>query len=230
MSRTAVHAIAEMVLAVARYQTDGNVGLRPWPNGLATPPLGPNGTVFAIEGTELVIHSSSGTTRKPITTLGSAGTFVGVDPQVPGALWPAETSFALEEVLPLDASAAAALAEWYRFVEEVLARFTSHAKQDRLEAPTLWPEHFDLATQDGTSANYGGSPGDDGIAEPYLYVGPWVRPLPQANNPFWNQAFGASLAYSDIESTEAALAFLLEGRAIIQASSESSEADREPHG
>ncbi len=42
----------------------------------------------------------------------------------------------------------------------------------------LWPEHFDLAIDlgdeaAGTRANYGASPGDDTIAEPYLYVGPW---------------------------------------------------------
>ncbi len=41
-------------------------------------------------------------------------------------------------------------------------------------APKLWPEHFDYAIDAGlVRANYGFSPGDEAIPEPYLYVGPW---------------------------------------------------------
>ena len=41
-------------------------------------------------------------------------------------------------------------------------------------APKLWPEHFDYAIDAGlVRANYGFSPGDDDLPEPYLYVGVW---------------------------------------------------------
>jgi hypothetical protein len=81
----------------------------------------------------------------------------------------------------------------------------------------LWPEHFDLATHDGRAANYGGSPGDAPPDEPYLYVGPWDRPLPPAGDGFWNRAFGAALPYSAIDSVDAGVAFLLAGRGFVHA-------------
>jgi hypothetical protein len=42
----------------------------------------------------------------------------------------------------------------------------------------LWPEHFDLAVElgdeaAGRRAAYGVSPGDESVAEPYLYVSAW---------------------------------------------------------
>jgi len=50
----------------------------------------------------------------------------------------------------------------------------------------LWPEHFDLGIA-VDEVNYGISPGDDGHATPYAYVGPWT----QRTGPFWNAPFGA---------------------------------------
>jgi len=50
--------------------------------------------------------------------------------------------------------------------------------------PVLWPEHFDIGiTLD--EVNYGVSPGDDMIGEPYAYVGPFRR----REGAFWNQPF-----------------------------------------
>jgi hypothetical protein len=67
----------------------------------------------------------------------------------------------------------------------------------------LWPEHFDIAVDFGDDsaarrANFGGSPGDAGHEEPYLYVGPWQ---PQAGT-FWNESFGASLSYRQLLAAE----------------------------
>ena len=69
----------------------------------------------------------------------------------------------------------------------VRARRRAAARPARRRTPTqpssssqLWPEHFDLACEigdadAGTRANYGASPGDAAIPEPYLYVGPVGR-------------------------------------------------------
>ena len=57
------------------------------------------------------------------------------------------------------------------------------------ETPVLWPEHFDLGITAGP-INYGASPGDAQVADPYLYVGPHDGP-PPGDPAFWNAPFGA---------------------------------------
>ena len=123
-------------------------------------------------------------------------------------------------MLVLDEASSEALGDWYGFCASVL-------EQIRDEAPgasrvQLWPEHFDMAVDLGDAetgaANYGGSPGDATHREPYLYVGPWVA---QAGE-FWNEPFGASLAYGDILAAgdgaaqrAVALDFLRRGRGLL---------------
>ena len=53
------------------------------------------------------------------------------------------------------------------------------------------------------------SPGDDGHAEPYLYVGPHEGP--PATDPFWNATFGATVATSRIGAEDDAVAFYAQG-------------------
>jgi hypothetical protein len=65
----------------------------------------------------------------------------------------------------------------------------------------LWPEHFDLSTDfgdagAGTRANYGASPGDDRIPEPYLYAGPWD--VARRTGVFAAHPFGAALTYGEL--------------------------------
>src|SRR5204862_357809 len=56
-------------------------------------------------------------------------------------------------------------------------------------AAVLWPEPFDLGITAG-AINYGASPGDAQVADPYLYVGPHDGP-PPGDRVFWNAPFGA---------------------------------------
>ncbi|ETK32290.1 hypothetical protein [Microbispora sp. ATCC PTA-5024] len=73
--------------------------------------------------------------------------------------------------------------------------------------PVLWPEHFDLAvTLD--EVNYGISPGDGHLPEPYAYVGPWTP----RTGPFWNAPFGASRPLRELGGAEAVRAFFEQGR------------------
>ena len=71
------------------------------------------------------------------------------------------------------------LADWIR-ARRGAARRPARRPTPRTSSttPQIWPEHFDLACElgdadAGTRANYGASPGDSAIAQPYLYVGPW---------------------------------------------------------
>ncbi len=45
--------------------------------------------------------------------------------------------------------------------------------------------------------NYGASPGDDYVSDPYLYIGPPLPP-PQSPDGFWNASFGAYLTWDSV--------------------------------
>ncbi len=73
----------------------------------------------------------------------------------------------------------------------------------------MWPEHFDVAFR-LDDINFGVSPGDNHIDEPYAYVGP---PTPRTGA-FWNQPFGAARPMRELGHADPAqvLAFFTEGR------------------
>ena len=74
------------------------------------------------------------------------------------------------------------------------------------EQPVLWPEHFDVGIS-LAEVNYGVSPGDARIPEPYAYVGPWTL----RDGGFWNQPFGAARRIAEAGDVEALVAFFREG-------------------
>ena len=80
---------------------------------------------------------------------------------------------------------------------------------DAGQEPILWPEHFDIGIS-MAEVNYGVSPGDAVIGEPYAYVGPWQVPA----GAFWNQPFGAARPLTRLTSPQAILEFFLQGRAV----------------
>ncbi|HEV7886133.1 MAG TPA: hypothetical protein VGO92_01145, partial [Acidimicrobiales bacterium] len=117
--------------------------------------------------------------------------------------------------LDVNPVAARALGDWFGFVtsrlEQVREWASSAGSSDQPTRVQLWPEHFDVAVDlgaEGRRANFGGSPGDEGHPEPYLYVGPWEP----RRGAFWNEPFGASLAYSDLLAGADPLAFYQAGR------------------
>jgi hypothetical protein len=108
----------------------------------------------------------------------------------------------LDEPLTVDAGAGLRLAASFEAGDLALASFAPDAVR------TVWPEHFDLGiTLD--EVNYGVSPGDGFLAEPYAYVGPWVVP----QGAFWNAPFGATLPLGAEPDSAALTEFFSEGRA-----------------
>jgi hypothetical protein len=227
-TRASLHALAEHLVAPARYQANGKIGLRFTRGGFGTPFLVPQSsgaeTQVRVEDGELVVAAGAVTRRSPVTTLRDAAAFVGLaSPGAPAAVYTPTTSGDPDAVLAVDRAAARAVGEWYGFCASVLEQLRSESADASLVQ--LWPEHFDLAVdlgdgEAGGRANLGGSPGDEGHPEPYLYVGPWVR---QAG-PFWNEPFGASLGYPSLlaaggaeEQRAVALAFLRRGRDLLAA-------------
>jgi hypothetical protein len=71
----------------------------------------------------------------------------------------------------------------------------------------LWPEHFDIAiTLD--QVNYGVSAGDEYLAEPCAYVGPWQP----RQGLFWNAPFGAARPLAQLPDAEAIVQFFTDGQ------------------
>jgi hypothetical protein len=75
------------------------------------------------------------------------------------------------------------------------------------QTPVLWPEHFDVAIR-VHDANFGLSPGDGFIEEPYAYVG---VSSPPAGDAFWNAPFGAAVPLGELPDAAAVVGFFAEG-------------------
>ena len=210
-TRLSLHALAEHVLAAARYHAVGHIGLQVAPGGFATPPLGHDHRTIGVEGTELVVRAGGLERRAPLTTLRAAGEFAGVEPGAPSEVYKPATPCDLDASLMVDADAARRMADWYALGDGALRRLTLEIADDRPSDLTLWPEHFDVGIRAG-EVNYGASPGDAQIPEPYLYVGPTGLNLTATDDSFWNQPFGATMTWEDIGSVEDAVAFFRQGR------------------
>ncbi|MCO4771804.1 MAG: hypothetical protein KDA24_17365 [Deltaproteobacteria bacterium] len=76
------------------------------------------------------------------------------------------------------------LSRWFRFAASAIEAVA--AAQSGASTTRVWPHHFDIATlitldpdkdaEEARSVGVGLSPGDGGIAEPYVYVTPWPAP------------------------------------------------------
>lgn len=215
-TRSALHAVAEWVLAPAHQAATGHIGLRATAGGFGTPVL-PDGRQLSVAGTDLLIARGDERAVTPLRTLAEAAVAAGVSAgSHPGVYEPA-TTWEPDRPLDIDAAAAGCLADWFALATSVLEELRGEAT-----APSeiqLWPEHFDLAFDAGDEAagrraNFGGSPGDEVHPLPYLYVGPW-SPFDHSDA-FWNESFGASSGYDELVAADdqraVALAFLRAGR------------------
>jgi hypothetical protein len=198
-TRDALHALAEHVMSAAYFHATTHIGLRPTPRGFGTPVFGDRERV-RVDGTGLVHERAGAERRAEISTLRDAATFVGVPLGAP-AVYTATTAVDPDTRLVLDHDAVLALGDWYALGGALLHDLrTEHSDQPSTESQ-IWPEHFDLACEigsvdGGTRANYGASPGDAGIPEPYLYVGPWDAA--RRTGRLAAYPFGAVLTYSEM--------------------------------
>lgn len=214
-TRASLQTLAEHVLSKARHVQTGRIGLRATPGGIGTPPFpSPTGhgreRQLRIEGTELVIVDGDTEARAAVTTVRAAAELAGIDAGAPAGVYTPHTALDLDAPLTIDAGAAALIAAWYQRTNDALEVLRAEHADDEPTIVQLWPEHFDLAISIG-EANYGGSPGDDSIPQPYLYVGPWSPPAPDGD--FWTEPFGAARTRDQIPDLDAAVAFFREGLA-----------------
>jgi hypothetical protein len=196
-TRRSLHAIAELVLAGPQYHLHGTIRLRVTPTGFATT----RGPERRVDG----IHLTNGTERWPMPGHSCAGLAkaAGIQASPLSDLYRDATDMGPDEILNIDPTAAAWLTQCWLAGNEALRRLAP------AETPVLWPEHFDVGIRvDDT--NFGVSPGDTDIDEPYAYIGP---PTPR-RGPFWNQPFGAAQPMRDLDHAQpdSVLAFFSEGR------------------
>jgi hypothetical protein len=219
--RDAMHALAEHVLAPARYRADGHIGLVATPGGFGTPTFGDRERV-RVDGVELVHERPGTTTRIRITTLGDAAAFVGIPLGAPADVYTPATPRVADAPLAPDPDAALVLAAWIAFGDSLLTELRETYGGHEPTGATLWPEHFDLAcelgnAEAGTRANYGASPGDGAIPQPYLYVGPWESS--RRTGKLAAYPFGAAITYDElngaVDSKGAGMDFFLEGAALL---------------
>lgn len=201
-TRRALHSVAEHVLAAALHRATGRIGLRPTPDGFGTPWF--SGRRLRVEGVDLVVEDGDTVRRTPLTTVGEAAAFAGVEPGAPADVYPPATPLAPDAPLALDPAAAAVVHDWFRVVGEALAAWRDEVADREPNEVQLWPEHFDLALVAG-EVNYGGSPGDDDHPTPYAYVGPWHTDGLAGD--YWNEPFGASRRSSEVATPAAITGF-----------------------
>jgi hypothetical protein len=184
-----------LVLAGPQYRATGTIRLRVTPGGFATI----KGPDLRVEGEHLL----AGDLRIPLdgATPADLARAAGVDVGAPEGLYHDGSGVTPDQVLRLDAAAAAYLGKCLGMADAALRGLS-----DGLE-PVLWPEHFDVGvTLD--EVNFGVSLGDGWLGEPYAYIGPW-KPR---EGEFWNAPFGAARPMRELPDAGAVLAFFRQGR------------------
>ncbi|MGZ4427965.1 MAG: hypothetical protein ACXVXC_11120 [Nocardioidaceae bacterium] len=194
-TRRSLHAVAELVLAGPQYARAGDIRLRVGADGIETwtePRV-------RVAGSDLV-HDGG---RTPLAgrTCAELAADVGVTARHLDDVYPDVVPVAPDEPLDVHPEDAARLLSALALGDAALERFAPG--QERV----LWPEHFDVAiTWD--EVNYGVSPGDAFLAEPYAYVGPHEVPT----GSFWNAPFGAVRPIREVADAADLVTFLEEGR------------------
>jgi len=195
-TRRSLHGVAELLLAGPQYRSSGTIRLAAAAGGFATvrpPDLAVGGERLLAGGRQVAELNG--------VTCAELGVAAGVDAGAPQGLYADGSGMASDEVVRVEADAARLIARAFEVGDAALRLL------DPTQTPVLWPEHFDLSIAVG-EINYGVSPGDTAIAEPYAYVGPWTRRAGE----FWNQPFGASRTLAELGDATAVHDFFAAGR------------------
>jgi hypothetical protein len=187
-TRLTLHGVAELVLAGPQYAASHDIRLRVTPGGF--------GTVASPD-----LRVVGATLVTPTATLPLGGTFAGlaraagVEARPLRDVYTGGPDFHPDDPVAIDPETADIVLDTFARGDVALGTFAPEVDA------VLWPEHFDLGITLG-EVNYGVSPGDGHVPEPYAYVGPWT---PRVGD-FWNTEFGAARPLA-----EALVAFFEEG-------------------
>ena len=197
VTRRSLHGVAELVLAGPQYRATGKLRLGVVPGGFATiltPRLRVDGSRVA--GADGVTVAIGGRTPRALAVE------LGVAAGRPEGMYEGGSGVNPDETLALDADQADVIIGALAAGPDALIAFAAD------ESPVLWPEHFDVAVR-VHDMNFGVSPGDGFIEEPYAYVG---VASPPAGDLFWNAPFGAAVPLRELPDASAAAGFFAAGR------------------
>jgi hypothetical protein len=197
VTRRSLHGVAELVLAGPQYRATGRLRLGVVPGGFATtlmPRLQVDGA--GITSAAGVTAAIGGRTPRDL------GAELGVVAGRPEGAYDGGSGVDAGETLAVDAGQAGLILAALALGHDALAAFAPG------ESPVLWPEHFDVAIR-VQDMNFGVSPGDGFVGEPYAYVG---LASPPAGDRFWNAPFGAAVPLRDLPDSQAVAGFFGEGR------------------
>ena len=197
VTRRSLHGVAELVLAGPQYRATGKLRLSVVPGGFACT-LSPR---LRVDGAR--VESAAGVTagiggRSPR----ALGAELGVVAGRPEGVYDGGSGVDPDETLVVDSDQAGVITGALALGHDALVAF------DPGESPVLWPEHFDVAIR-VQDMNFGVSPGDGFIDEPYAYVG---IASPPAGDMFWNAPFGAAVPLRELPDARAVSRFFSEGR------------------
>ena len=195
-ARRSLHGVAELVLAGPQYRATGRLRLRVIPGGFATA-FQPD---VRVQGARVAAGENLSEINNQ--TARGLGRRLGVTAGRPGDSYQDGSGVGLDEPLALQSDEATAVLGALALGDEALTLFAP------AETPVLWPEHFDVAIR-VDEVNYGVSPGDGFLAEPYAYVG--VGQVPAADA-FWNAPFGAARPLRELDGRDGAVEFFAQGR------------------
>ena len=207
-TRLALQRVSTHILARRRAFSSGRFGLRSVHGGIATPAFGDALEVVRLTADAVIVEEDGASRAAPLTCLNDLATFVDVD---------LERTFSVgqdtpavgdaTEPLDIDPVAARTCFSWFGDLAVALDQIIRKRHRAKPSAVQLWPEHFDIACDlawgfaSAQRVNIGGSLGDEGLDEPYVYVGPWGSERP-GSAPFWNASFGATLTRAQLLDTD----------------------------
>jgi hypothetical protein len=207
-TRRSLHAIAESILAGHQHRVAGTIRLAVGNGGFRTLPLPGDPSLLAVHGADLVV--TSGTTDRTVPLRGSLqhlADTAGVTFGAPVGVYPGGEQPRASDPVVVDEGAAATVLAAFELGGTALRALGRRHLTDAPPTPVLWPEHFDVGIAID-QVNYGVSPGDDEIPEPYAYVGPFEP----RRGTFWDRSFGAARLVSELRDVDAMVEFFESGR------------------
>jgi len=207
-TRRSLHGIAETLLAGPEHRATGRIRLRVAPGGFSTLDLPGQPSRIAVEGLDLAVHRGTDIRRVPLHgTYADLGRAAGLDAGPPVGVYHDGSGVGLDDEITLDPAATRTIVEAFAIGDGALRQLAqAHDASGDGGEPILWPEHFDVGVTLG-EVNFGVSPGDAGIGEPYAYVGPWKRRV----GDFWDQPYGSARTIRELGDADAVLSYLESG-------------------
>jgi hypothetical protein len=207
-TRRSLHAVAEHIMAGPQHRLAGTIRLVVTSDGFSTIALVGDSGRLEVRGTSLVAHRPAAEIQVALAgSIADVAGAVGVDPGAPVGVYPDGSGADASFKVVVEPAATQQILSALAIGDAALRRFTTRHRSEDSRVPVLWPEHFDVGI-DLDEVNYGVSPGDGLITEPYAYVGPWQR----RRGPLWNQPFGAARSMGELGDIDAVVAFFQAGR------------------